>query len=116
MSGPVDPRQMYEALRHFHEMEKEQSASANIVMAEMMNWLLKRIEANSEFLSMFGHLVPRPMPVAAQEATPVTHGPPHVPQQDTYDWMAPAPASNSDEEFERKINDFRRRAGLPSQG
>lgn len=113
MANDIDPRQMYEALRAFHQMEQQQSASANVVMAEMMNWLLRRIEANSEFLSMFGHIVPQPMAEAAASSAPPGQGqtPPPVPPPTSLDAIfGPDPGDRDpdDEAFETRIAEMRR--------
>lgn len=102
MSNDIDPRQMYEALRAFHTMEQQQSQAANVVMAEMMNWLSKRIEANSEFLSMFGHIAPQPL--SSPGPAPARHEPPPVPRAE------PAPGSVEwvDEQgFEARLAEMR---------
>lgn len=110
----VDPHQMYEALKAFHSMEQAQSQAASVVMSEMMNWLLKRIEANSEFLSMFGHIVPQPM----MSTPPDDHGPPPVPAdtgQVRHDSVPPIhqPALHPDDVlFESRLAELRRRYPL----
>lgn len=115
-SKDVDPHQMYEALKAFHSMEQAQSQAASVVMSEMMNWLLKRIEANSEFLSMFGHIVPQPMtsapsrdygtPPGHAEVGQVGHGPPPPPLAEE------TPLHPDDVLFESRLAELRRRYPL----
>jgi hypothetical protein len=108
---------MYEALRAFHSMEQQQSQAANVVMSEMMNWLLKRIEANSEFLGMFGHIVPQPMreaPTQAMAQPQVQQGPPPMPGPYGNGHAPGGPFDQAedryeDPEFDARLAEFRAR-------
>lgn len=74
-TDPAD-QQIYDAMKRLYDMEQAQSRTVNLAVGEVMSWLQKRIESNSEFLSMFGHLVPQEM---TSEPPPTGGTPPPAP-------------------------------------
>ena len=73
-TDPAD-QQIYDAMKRLYDMEQAQSRTVNLAVGEVMSWLQKRIESNSEFLSMFGHLVPQEMTSEPPPAPPATPSP-----------------------------------------